>query len=85
MNNRATSGWLGTAYRLRASFPIDKSAPFSNAIGARRYYPVVGGGISNLPRYLWNMKHLHKITDGKYTERPLQVHRLGGRHPDTGI
>ena len=47
-----------------------------------RNYPA--RGTKPKPRYLWNMLHLQEITGGEYTHQPLQVHRLGGRHPDTG-
>ncbi|CAJ0579596.1 unnamed protein product, partial [Mesorhabditis spiculigera] len=38
----------------------------------------------NLPRYLWDMDDLDKKSNGEYTHKPLQINRLGGRHPETG-
>jgi len=35
-------------------------------------------------QYLWDKEHLKKITEGKYTHKPLRVNRLGGRNPETG-
>lgn len=41
-------------------------------------------GTKPLKQFLWDERHLEKLTNGKYTHRPLRVNRLGGRHPDTG-
>ncbi|CAJ0930881.1 unnamed protein product, partial [Mesorhabditis belari] len=38
----------------------------------------------HLPRYLWDMEDLKEKTGGEYTHKPLQINRLGGRHPETG-
>ncbi|KAI1715522.1 ribosomal proteins l2, RNA binding domain-containing protein [Ditylenchus destructor] len=43
-----------------------------------------GGKLANLPRYLWDERHLQELTGGEYTIKPLRVRRLGGRNPETG-
>lgn len=51
-------------------------------VESKRHYPA--RGTKPKTRWFFDFKHLDEITEGKYTHRPLQINRLGGRNPETG-
>lgn len=61
---------------------LSKTNVFTTVITSYRGLPA--RGTKPLKQYLWDEKHLEKITNNHYTARPLRVNRLGGRDPETG-